>query len=152
GREAAAATLGAERREPRAESQRPSGSGPSTLDAPPAAAAAGPPPQQLGQYRILREVGRGGMGVVYEAVHEPLGRRVALKVLPGVRLADPTARERFRREARATARLQHPHIVPIFEVGADDGRPFLVLEFVAGPSLADRLRQAPLPPRQAAAL
>ncbi len=120
----------------------------------PAAAtvADGPLPQRLGEYRILREVGRGGMGVVYEAVQESLGRRVALKVLPGMGLADPTLRERFRREAQATARLHHPNIVQIFEVGEHEGQPFLALEFVAGPGLADRLREAPQPPRQAAAL
>src|SRR5262245_13449314 len=112
----------------------------------------GPVPPRLGDYRILRRVGRGGMGVVYEAVQESLGRRVALKVLPGPGLSDPTLRERFRREAQATARLQHPHIVQLFEVGEHDGQPFLALEFVAGPSLAERLREAPQPPAAAAAL
>jgi WD40 repeat protein len=113
---------------------------------------ADPVPPRLGKYRILRRVGRGGMGVVYEAVEESLGRRVALKVLPQIGLADPTTSARFRREAQTTARLHHPHIVQIFEVGEHDGQPFLALEFVAGPSLADRLRDAPQPPRQAAAL
>jgi eukaryotic-like serine/threonine-protein kinase len=111
-----------------------------------------PVPQRLGEYRIVRQVGRGGMGVVYEAVHEPLGRRVALKLLPGIDLANPTARERFRREAQMTARLHHANIVQILEVGEYHGQPFLALEFVAGPSLSERLRAAPEPPRQAAAL
>jgi WD40 repeat protein len=111
-----------------------------------------PMPPRLGRYRILRRVGRGGMGVVYEALQESLGRRVALKVLSRIGLAEPTTRARFRREAETTARLHHPHIVQIFEVGEHDGQPFLALEFVAGPSLADRLRDAPQPPRPAAAL
>jgi serine/threonine protein kinase len=64
-------------------------------------------PQQLGEYRILREIGRGGMGIVYEAVQESLGRHVALKVLPFHHLTGPTHRERFAREARAAARLHH---------------------------------------------
>jgi serine/threonine protein kinase len=115
-------------------------------------AATGPSPQQLGGYRILRRAGQGGMGVVYEAVQVSLGRRVALKVLPGASLADPVARERLWREALTTARLHHPNIVQIFEVGEHDGQPFLALEFVAGPILADRLRDAPQPPRGAAAL
>jgi eukaryotic-like serine/threonine-protein kinase len=109
-------------------------------------------PQRMGAYRIVRQVGRGGMGVVFEAIHESQGRRVALKVLPGFDLADPTARERFWREAHTTARLQHPNIVQIFEVGEHESQPFLALEFVAGQSLSQRLREAPLMPRQAAAL
>src|SRR5262245_61898221 len=109
-------------------------------------------PMRLGSYRILRPVGRGGMGVVYEAIQEPLGRRVALKVLLPLSRSDPTLRERFRIEAEATARLHHPHIVQIFEVGEHDGQPFLALEFIAGPSLAERLRDGPLPPAAAATL
>src|SRR5262249_28676242 len=77
-------------------------------------------PERLGEYRLLREVGRGGMGVVYEAVHAALGRHVALKVLPFNDLADPVHLERFRREARAAARLHHTNIVPVFEVGSHD--------------------------------
>src|SRR5262249_16869899 len=74
-------------------------------------------PERLGDYRILREVGRGGMGVVYEAVQESLGRHVALKILPFHRLMDPLHLERFRREARAAAQLHHTNIVPVFGVG-----------------------------------
>jgi hypothetical protein len=84
-----------------------------------------PPPsavprlRQIGDYRILREVGHGGMGVVYEAEPISLGRRVALKVLPGQALGDRAVQERFRREARAAARLHHTNIVPVSEVGQD---------------------------------
>src|SRR5205814_8541002 len=95
-------------------------------------AAAPSAPQCVGEFRILRRVGRGGMGVVYEAVQESLGRHVALKVLPAEALADPLRRERFRREARAAARLHHTNIVPVFGTGAADGRHFYAMQFIAG--------------------
>src|SRR5262249_25626367 len=85
----------------------------------PASPPAGPIPGQLGDYRILREVGHGGMGVVYEAEQVSLGRRVALKVLPRGRSSDPSALKRFRREARSAARLHHTNIVPVFEIGQE---------------------------------
>jgi WD40 repeat protein/serine/threonine protein kinase/tetratricopeptide (TPR) repeat protein len=88
--------------------------------------------RQLGDFRILREVGRGGMGVVYEAEQVSLGRHVALKVLPDRLLADPKQRGRFEREAKAAARLHHTNIVPVFGVGEDDGTPYYSMQFIAG--------------------
>jgi serine/threonine protein kinase len=98
-------------------------------------------PQQLGEYRLLREVGRGGMGVVYEAVQESLGRHVALKVLPTHALLAAEHRERFRREARAAALLHHSNIVPVFGVGQDRGVHFYAMQFIHGQSLDRVLRE-----------
>lgn len=109
-------------------------------------------PERIGEYRLLRLIGRGGMGVVYEALHERLDRRVALKMLSRMSLADTVARERFRREAEATAKLSHPNIVQVFEVGEHQGQPFLALEYVPGPSLAEQWTQARQSPREAAQL
>jgi serine/threonine protein kinase/WD40 repeat protein/tetratricopeptide (TPR) repeat protein len=93
------------------------------------------PLDRLGDYRILREVGRGGMGVVYEAEQESLGRHVALKVLPAHALFNPTYLERFRREARAAAKLHHTNIVPVFGVGECDGVAYYVMQFIRGEGL-----------------
>ena len=104
----------------------------------PAAEPASPPtqlPQQLGEYRLLREVGRGGMGVVYEALQESLGRHVALKVLPLNPLVRTEQLERFRREARAAARLHHTNIVPVFGVGEDQGIHYYAMQFIQGQGL-----------------
>ena len=104
------------------------------------AAAGGLPPRQLGDYRILREVGRGGMGVVYEAVQESLGRHVALKVLPPGALLNPTFLARFQREAKAAARLHHTNIVPVFGVGESDGVHYYAMQFIQGEPLDRVLR------------
>jgi hypothetical protein len=88
--------------------------------------------EKLGDYRILGEVGRGGMGIVYEAEQESLGRHVALKVLPSPALLNPTYLERFRREAKAAARLHHTNIVPVFGVGECDRVHFYVMQFIRG--------------------
>ena len=91
--------------------------------------------QRLGDYRILREIGRGGMGVVYEAEQESLGRRVALKVLSAGSLVDSKQVRRFEREAKAAARLHHTNIVPVFGVGQQDGHHYFVMQFIAGVGL-----------------
>jgi serine/threonine protein kinase/WD40 repeat protein len=113
------------------------------------ASAEGRLPERLGDYRILREVGRGGMGVVYEAEQVSLGRRVALKVLPPHALLNPTYLERFRREAKAAAKLHHTNIVPVFGVGEEAGVHFYAMQFICGEGLdrvlhdLRRLRNAP---------
>lgn len=94
---------------------------------------------QLEEFRILRELGRGGMGVVYLAEDLELGREVALKTLRIDFVASERARRRFESESRSVARLSHAHIVPIFRSGVSDGTPFLVFEYVKGPNLAERI-------------
>src|SRR6516164_924915 len=104
-------------------------------------AATRPPPtasskvRRLGDYRILRVIGRGGMGVVFEAEQVSLGRRVAVKVLPQQIAHDPKALERFRREAKAAARLHHTNIVPVFEVGHGGGVAYYAMQFIQGQGL-----------------
>jgi WD40 repeat protein/serine/threonine protein kinase len=107
------------------------------------------PLRQLGDYQILREIGRGGMGVVYEAQQLSLGRHVAIKVLPSHALLDPRQLGRFEREAKAAARLHHTNIVPVFGVGEQDGLPYYVMQFIPGLGLdtvLDELRRLRQPP------
>ena len=91
--------------------------------------------ERLGDFRILREIGRGGMGVVYEAEQESLSRHVALKVLPSSCLASPTRLQRFLHEAQAAARLHHTNIVPVFGVGEQDDLHYFVMQYIPGQSL-----------------
>ncbi len=106
---------------------------------------------QVGDYRILREIGRGGMGVVYEAEQISLGRRVALKVLPDHAVGDRKALERFRREAKAAARMHHTNIVPVFEVGREGESAFYAMQLIQGQGLdqvIDELRRLRDPDRK----
>ena len=100
-----------------------------------------PKPRQLGGYRILREIGRGGMGVVYEAEQVALGRHVALKVLPLHATKDAARLQRFRREARAAARLHHTHIVPVYEVGDEGDICYYAMQYIHGQPLDQVLEE-----------
>jgi serine/threonine-protein kinase len=106
------------------------------------------PGTQFGRYRIVREVGSGGMGAVYEAVLVDLNKRVALKVLSRELAHKPEHRERFLREGRAAARIRHPNVVEIFDVGEHDGQPFLAMEFLVGNDLRARYDKGPLSPSE----
>src|SRR5262245_53102488 len=103
-------------------------------------------------YEVEAELGRGGMGVVFRARHLPLKRVVALKMLLAGPYAGPLERGRFRREAEAVARLRHPNVVQVYDVGDSAGRPYYSMEYIEGGSLAQKLAGAPQPARQAAQL
>jgi serine/threonine protein kinase/Tfp pilus assembly protein PilF len=95
----------------------------------------------LGDFRLLREIGRGGMGVVYEAEQLSMGRRVALKILPFVAIAEDKSLQRFRNEVRAAAALEHPHIVSVYSIGEERGVHYYAMQLVRGQSLAELIRQ-----------
>jgi WD40 repeat protein/tRNA A-37 threonylcarbamoyl transferase component Bud32 len=122
-------------------------------------AAGAPPAGDVAGYELLGELGRGGMGVVLKARHRELNRVVALKMILSARFACPQDVLRFRLEAETAARLQHPNIVQLYEVGTHHGQPFMALEYVDGPTLAQQLeaqaranRSRAMPPREAARL
>jgi serine/threonine protein kinase len=120
--------------------------------APAATPPAPPVPQRVGNYTILGTLGRRGLGVVYEARHHILQRVVALKMVVAAQHADPSTLSRFQLEAQAVAQLQHPNIVQIFDIGYQDGLPYLALEYVDGGSLARQLRDRSFSAHQAAEL
>ena len=123
----------------------------SELEGTPSAFAIGDPPHIPG-YQVEAVLGHGGMGIVYRALDTRLHRSVALKMLLAGRYARPGERERFLREAEAAAGLRHPNIVQVYDVGDHGGRPYFIMEFVEGGSLAQQLSGAPLPARRAAEL
>jgi eukaryotic-like serine/threonine-protein kinase len=104
-----------------------------------------PPSTRLGPYEIISAIGAGGMGEVYRARDTRLERTVAIKVLSEHRSRSPEIRERFEREARAISSLSHPHVCPLYDVGHQDGIDFLVMEYLDGETLANRLKKGPLP-------
>ena len=111
-----------------------------------------PPFPTIPDYEILRVLGQGGMGVVYQARQRSLNRVVALKMLHAGLNAGADQQIRFRNEAEAAAQLEHPHIVPVYEVGEQGAATFLVMKYVAGTNLGEVVRQRPLPMKQAAVL
>jgi serine/threonine protein kinase/WD40 repeat protein len=109
------------------------------------------PLRLMGGYELLEVIGRGGMGTVYRARHNATGEERALKTISAGELASPAARRRFLQEAGAAAALQHPNVVRIHEAGSQDGMPFYVMDYVRGRTLADAVREKPMPPHAAAA-
>jgi serine/threonine-protein kinase len=109
-------------------------------------------PGRVGDYKLLAEIGRGGMGVVYLAEQAQLKRKLAVKMILRGPLASQDDRERFLAEAQAAARLDHPGIVPVYQVGEDGGRMYFSMKYINGPTLSNLLEAGPMEPHQAASL
>ncbi len=116
------------------------------------ATAPGDLPRKFGDFELQRELGRGGMGIVYQARQRSLNRTAAVKMILRGEWASAADQARFRSEAESAARLDHPHIVPVYEVGEYDAQPYFVMKYVEGVTLANRLAEGPMPPREAAAI
>lgn len=106
------------------------------------------PGENIGPYRILEQLGSGGMATVYKAYHASLDRYVAIKVLHPAFKANPQFFERFQREARIVAKLEHPHIIPVYDFDEHHGEPYLVMRFVEGDTLKSRMKGTPMPPAE----
>ncbi len=107
------------------------------------------PGTTLGPYEILSPLGAGGMGEVYKATDTRLDRTVAIKVLPEHVATDPDLKQRFEREAKTISSLNHPHICTLYDIGSQDGIDYLVMEYLEGDTLAQRLEKGALPLDQA---
>ena len=101
--------------------------------------------EKFGRYEINKEIGRGGMAAVFHAYDPRFERDVAIKVLPREFLHDPQFRARFEREAKTVALLEHPAIVPVYDFGEEEGQPYIVMRYMSGGSLSERLTSGPLP-------
>src|SRR4051812_27524531 len=110
---------------------------------------ASPQETTIAHYRILETLGAGGMGAVYKAYDEKLHRVVALKVLPPEAISQEDRRRRFLQEARAASALNHPHILTVYEVGEDDGKPYIAMEFIEGETLRQKIRERGLQLKEA---
>jgi len=110
------------------------------------------PGEIIGPYRIVDQIGQGGMAVVFKAYHAALDRYVAIKVLNPAIQQDPGFLSRFQREARIVAKLDHPHIIPIYDFAIHEGTPYLVMRYIKGQSLKAMLRNRPMPAKQVLAL
>lgn len=107
-----------------------------------------PEGRTLGAYQLLERIGKGGMGEVYRARHSKLGREAAIKLLPPALAAEPDFFKRFERETASAAALNHPNILPVYDYGDENGVPYLVMPYIGGGTLKDRLVNGTVTPAQ----